>query len=404
MLAVGAVGLAGALTAAAFIAPNRVAAATPTYVPADAATIVAHVPPRDPREVAERQALAAAPDRVELAVALARADIQRARASSDPRYLGRAQATLARWWRDKAPPPDVLLLRATIEQSLHDFDAARADLDQLIAVRPDDAQAHLTRAVVATVRADYAAARESCDAVARLAPPIVAAACKAPLDAMGGTGLAVQSAAGASGSRVVDAYQALARTLAASRTSPAIRAWATTTLAELAIQRGDGALAAQHLRDVLATDAADAYARAALADVLIAQHDPAAASALLAGFEQIDNLLVRRAIAEHAAHGPEAASLANLMHDRIAAAAERGDRVHQREEAMFVLDVDGDAPRALAIAQANWQVQKELADARLLVRAAVAAGDREAAAPVLAWAAANGITDARLDAQIARLR
>lgn len=388
MFAVGAIGLAGALTAAAFLAPNRAAAATPAYVPADAATIVAHVPPRDPREMAERQALAAAPDRVELAVELARADIERARSLSDPRYLGRAQATLARWWRDKMPPADVLLLRATIEQSLHDFEAARTDLDALIAVRPDDAQAHLTRAVVATVRADYAAARESCTAVARLAPPIVAAACKAPLDAMGG--------------HVEDAYLALARTLQ-QRTSPALRAWATTTLAELAIQRGDDALAAQHLRDVLAADPSDAYARAALADVLILQHDPAAASALLAGFEQIDNLLVRRAIAEHEARGPEAATLATLMHDRIAAAAERGDRVHQREEAMFVLDVDGDAPRALAIAQANWQVQKELADARLLVRAAVAAGDRDAAGPVLAWAKANGITDAQLDAQIARL-
>lgn len=389
MFAVGAIGLAGALTAAAFLAPNRAAAATPAYVPADAATIVAHVPPRDPREVAERQALAAAPDRVELAVELARADIQRARALSDPRYLGRAQATLGRWWHDKLPPPDVLLLRATIEQSLHDFESARADLDQLIALRPDDAQAHLTRAVVATVRADYAAARQSCDAVARLAPPIVAAACKAPLDAMGG--------------HVQDAYQALARTLQ-QRTSPALRAWATTTLAELAIQRGDDALAARHLRDVLAVDPSDAYARAALADVLIAQHDPAAASALLAGFEQIDNLLVRRAIAEHAAHGPQAQALEKLMHERIAAAAERGDRVHQREEAMFVLDVDADAPRALSIAIANWQVQKELADARLLVRAAVAAGDSDAAWPVLTWVKANGITDAWLDTQIARLR
>ena len=389
MFAVGAIGLAVALTAAAFLAPNRAAAATPAYVPADAATIVAHVPPRDPREVAERQALAAAPERVELAVELARADIQRARSLSDPRYLGRAQATLGRWWHLPSPPPDVLLLRATIEQSLHDFEAARADLDQLIAIRPDDAQAHLTRAVVATVRADYAAARESCNAVARLAPPIVAAACKAPLDAMGG--------------HVQDAYQALARVLQ-QRTSPALRAWATTTLAELAIQRGDDALAAQHLRDVLAADPGDAYARAALADVLIAQHDPAAASALLKGFEQIDNLLVRRAIAEHAAHGPEAQALEQLMHDRIAAAAERGDRVHQREEAMFVLDVDDDAPRALAIAKANWQVQKELADARVFVRAAVAADDSDAAWPVLTWVKANGITDAWLDTQIARLR
>ena len=388
MLAMGAVGLAGALTAAAFVAPNRAAAATPAYVPADAATIVAHVPPRDPREVAERQALAAAPERVELAVELARADIQRARSLSDPRYLGRAQAILARWWKLPSPPPDVLLLRATIEQSLHDFAAARTDLDALIAERPDDAQAHLTRAVVATVRADYAAARESCAAVARLAPPIVAATCMAPLNAMGG--------------HVAEAYQGLAAALE-GRTTPALRAWAMTTLAELAIQRGDEPLAAQHLQAVLAVDPEDAYARSALADVMIAEHDPAGASALLAGYEQIDNLLVRRAIAEHEARGPEAASLAKMMHDRIAAAAERGDRVHQREEAMFVIAVDGDAGRALSIAKSNWTVQKELADARLLVKAAVLAGEPDAADPVVRWATQNGITDAWLDAWIRRL-
>ena len=130
VLSLGAVGLATALTGAAFFAPNRSAQAARAYTPAGPATVVAHVPRRDPQEVAERQALAQAPDRVELAVALARAEIQRARALSDPRYLGRAQATLGRWWKLAEPPPDVLLLRATIEQSLHDFKAARTDLDQ----------------------------------------------------------------------------------------------------------------------------------------------------------------------------------------------------------------------------------------------------------------------------------
>jgi tetratricopeptide (TPR) repeat protein len=330
----------------------------------------------------------------------------------------------------------VLLLRATIEQSLHDFVAVRRDLDRLIAVRPDDAQAHLTRAVVATVRADYAAARESCDAVARLAPPIVAATCRAPLDAMGGSDAARRDAIGGADAGVramgraavsgspADAFtgamggpdlerarlyphaEAAYRALAAAlehRTTPALRAWALTTLAELAIQRGDEPAAAIHLETALAIDPDDAYARAALADTKLAQHDPAGASALLAGYEQIDNLLVRRAIAEHEAHGPDAARLAKSMHDRIAAAAERSDRVHQREEAMFVLAVDGDAPRALAIARANWDVQKELADARILVQAAVQAGEPGAAAPVVAWARANGIEDARLDAWMRRL-
>jgi hypothetical protein len=91
------------------------------------------------------------------------------------------------------------------------------------------------------------------------------------------------------------------------------------------------------------------------------------------------------------------------MRDRIAAAAERGDRIHLREEARFTLAVELDAARAVAIARDNWSVQKELADGRLLAEAAVAARDRDAAAPVIAWARATGVRDATLDRLLARL-
>ncbi len=384
-MAWGAVGLAGALTAAAYFAPDRVAEAAATYVPRDTAAVVATVPTRDARELSERKALASAPDSLELAVELARTEIARARELSDPRHLGRAQALLARWWTQPSSPADVLLLRATIQQSLHQFAAARRDLDQLIALRPADSQAHLTRAVVATVTADYAAARESCTALATFAAPVIAATCMAPLTALAGD--------------VDGAYRALAATLD-SRTPVALRAWGITTLAELAIQRGDDVLAQTHLRAVLAIDPDDAYALAALADITV---DPAAASALLAGRESVDNLLVRRAIAEHRAHGPDAATLVADMRERIAAAATRGDSIHQREEAMFALAVELDAPRAVRLARANWDVQKELTDARLLVDAAVFARDPVAAAPVIEWARRTGVRDARLERSIARL-
>ena len=384
-MALGAIGLATALTAAALVAPNRATAAAQTYVPRDAATIVANVPARD--LVAERQALAAAPERVELALEIARAEISRARRYSDPRYLGRAQAVLARWWDLEAPPADVLLLRATIQQSLHHFAAARADLDRLIALRPDDVQAHLTRAVVATVTADYAAARTSCIAIAKLASPLVTQTCLAPLDAIAGD--------------VDGAYRRLAAAID-PRTPAELRGWALTTLGELAMQRGDEPRAAEHFRAALALDPDDAYARAALADILMTT-DPATASALLAGFETIDNLLVRRAIAESRAHGPHADALAQQMRERIAAAAQREERVHLREEAMFVLAVESDPDRALELALANWDDQKELADARLLAEAAVEAKRPDAAAPVIAWVKQHGVRDARLAHQLVRL-
>jgi len=390
VLGLGAVGLAAALTAAALAAPSRVAAAAPTYRPSAPHRAVAAVPRRSASDLAARRALAAAPDRVELAVELARADIARYRAGSDPRFLGRAQATLAPWWPLAEAPADVLLLRATIAQALHQFADARADLDRLIAVRPADTQAHLTRAVVATVTADYAAARASCRAVAALASPLVAATCEAPLDAIAGDADA--------------AYARLTQLAPAARGAhPGVRTWALTALAELAIARGDADASTDHLRAALAIDASDGYALDLLADVLLAAGRPAEASRLLAGREQVDAHLLRRAIAEHAMGTPEAPRLAAAMRDRIAAAAERGDRVHLREEARFALAVERAPARAAALARANWAVQKELADARLLAEAALAARDPEAAAPVVAWARATGVRDVELAGRLAKL-
>ena len=337
MLALGAAGLAAALTAAAFVAPSRVAAAAATYVPSDAAQVIATVPVRDAAEVAARRTLAASPERVELAVELARADIQRYRALSDPRYLGRAQATLARWWTLAEPSPEVLLLRATIEQAVHQFPEARADLDRLVRLRPDDA------------------------------------------------------------------YRRLAGLVGAARGEGSVRGWALTALAELAYMRGDTDAAQAHLGGALALDPDDVYARNLLADLLMATGHSAEASRMLAGREQIDSHLVRRAIAEHELHGRDADTLVAAMRERIAAAAERGDRIHLREEARFALAVEIDADRAVRLARANWSVQKELADARLLAEAALAANDRNAAEPVIAWARATGVHDVTLDRFLARL-
>ena len=389
VLGLGAVGLAGALTLAAFVAPSRHAAAAATYVPTDDAQVIARVPVRDAEELAARRTLASSPERVELAVELARADIRRYRAESDPRYLGRAQATLARWWDLAEPPADVLLVRATIRQSLHDFTGARGDLDRLVALRPDDAQAHLTRAVVATVSGDYVRARESCAVAGRLLGMLVSASCDAPLDGIAGTADA--------------AYTRLSTALAQSRRAAReLRGWALTALAELAIMRGQTDAAALHLRGALALDAEDTYARNLLADVLLATHHAVEASSLLAGRESVDSHLVRLAIAEHQTTARETATT-RAMRERIKAAALRGDRVHLREESMFALAVESDAPRALKLARDNWNVQKELADARLLAETAIAANDPEAAAPVIAWARKTSVRDAWLDRSLTQL-
>lgn len=386
MLALGALGLAAALTLAAFAAPDGGPRAASTYTPTDPEQVIARVPTRDAAEVAARRRLAESPDQVEVALQLARVDIQRYRTLADPRYLGRAQATLDRWWKLAQAPPEVRMLRATINHALLELAAARADLDKLVELRPTDDQAHLLRATVATMTADYAAARASCTAIAN---QLVSAACTAPLDGIAG--------------KAGEAYTRLSGLLPTVTVEPATRAWIMTVLAELALQAGDTASASRHLVDALGLDEDHLHARNLLCDILLETGRAAEASKLLAGRESIDSHLVRLAIAEHAVRGPDRERLAGLMRERIEAAAVRGDRIHRRDEARFMLGVEQTPARAVELARENWDAQKEVADARLLAAAAAAAHDRAAAEPVIAWARATGVRDAWLARSFATL-
>ena len=107
-----------------------------------------------------QQRLSTNPNNLPLALELAQMDIEETRKTGDPRYLGYAQAALAPWWDLPEAPPQVILLRATIKQSVHDFDASLVDLDHVLTLQPGNVQARLTPArTVHTVRGEYEAAR-----------------------------------------------------------------------------------------------------------------------------------------------------------------------------------------------------------------------------------------------------
>ena len=55
-----------------------------------------------------------------------------------------------------AAPPAVLVMRATVAQFLHDFDAAEATLKSALALQPGNAQGWLTLATLLRVRGRYA--------------------------------------------------------------------------------------------------------------------------------------------------------------------------------------------------------------------------------------------------------
>jgi hypothetical protein len=357
---------------------------SPAAPPPD--TVLARVAAPDPA-IAREHARAAAGDRA-AAVRIARRYIALARQHADPRYHGRAQAVLARWWHDDDAPDDVVLLRATIRQAVHEFAAARGDLDRLVARGARDPQIRLTRAAVATVMGDFAVARADCAAIAESAGELIAAACDAPLAMAGGD--------------LQTAYDRLAAA-SAGGAAPGIAAWASTTLGEVARQRGDDAAAERHFRSALAIAPTDTYCMAQLADLLLDGNRAADAADLLRGAAEADGLLLRLAIAERRAGDPAGAVHASAFAERMDATLARGDTTHMRERARQLLDLDGDARGALAAALDNWNLQHEPADARLVIDAAVAAGRPEAAATVTRWLDDNRIRDAVIDRARARL-
>jgi len=361
-------------------------------LPSDSGEVLERLPPRDDAARTRdsvRKALASRPDDLRAAVWLARLDIEASRKRADPRYLGQAQSALAPWWDLASPPEQVLVVRATIRQSLHDFDGALADLDRVVAEAPDDAQAWLTRSVVLSVRGRYAEAKASCGPVQRLAPSIVFTLCDASVDALTG------HAAGAF-DRIQHSLQAAA--------TPELREWALSTLGEIAGRLGRGDDSALLFEQALALDSEDAYARAAYADRLLDEGRSADAAHLLAGRTDNDNLLLRLVLAERAMGDPIANAHAELLAARYDASRLRGDTVHRREESRFVLQVKKDARAALDLARANWQVQREPWDVRVLLEAALESKNPGAAAPALAFLDENHLEDPRIQSLAQRLR
>ncbi len=359
------------------------------YTPASGADVIEHLPRRaDPaqRELARMRAeLAARPTDLALATRTAQSYIATARSETDPRYYGYAQAALKPWWAEPAPPPQVRLLRATLLQSTHRFPEALADLDGVLAADPGNAQAWLTRATVLTVRGDYDAASASCARLSAMSSELATIACIANVTAM--TGRAAQSEA------LLDLT--LRRNPEADKE---MQVWVLTLLAEMATRRGETQVAEQRYRRALAISPRDSYLIGAYADFLLDQRRPQEVEALVRDQTRIDALLLRHALALQQIPG-QGAALNQAVADldaRFNAAMQRGDTVHQREQARYVLQLRGDSHAALALAQKNWAVQKEAADMRILLESALAAGERSAAAPVLAWIKKNAVEDVGL--------
>ncbi len=367
------------------------------YLPNDASLVlerasVSRRNPDDTQLIALRARSSQQPKDATTAAALARIYLQRARTQSDPRYLGYTQAVLAPWSNSTQPPIEIQLLRATAAQSLHNFATALRDLDNILQRQPQHAQARLTRATVYQARGELTSARADCEQLLRVTSTLIAETCIATVDSLSGHA--------AHGYTRVAAWRA-------QLADRALAPWLDGLLAEFAQRTGNDAAAEQHYRNALAATPDDAYLLAAFADFLLDHARANEVAELLQNTTRADGLLLRYALAQQQLRAADTEQLEQLvatLSARFAEARARGTALHLREEAMFALKLQNDAVRALALAQENWQAQREPADARILLEAALAAHQLQGAAAALQWIEQTRIEDPALRALAARIK
>jgi tetratricopeptide (TPR) repeat protein len=376
-----------ALICVVLIAAAAPVAAAP-FVPESDSQVLERLPfaPGDPvlrRLRALDDQLTRAQNDLPLAVLVAQGYAELGRVTGDPRYAGYAQAALAPWWGLERAPQEVLVLRAALHQRMHQFDLALADLATVLGANPRNVQARLMRATVHQVQGAYDEAKQDCRALQDFTQALVWTACLANVNGVTG--------------ELRESYAQLLSAFARYRVAePRLRSWVLTSLAEMATRAGMVPEAEAQFRAALALGPADYYLLGAYADYLLDNGRPEEVLALLRDKTAADPLLLRYALALQAKHSIELPAQVEQLRDRFGASRLRGDRVHLREEARFTLQLLSAPEEAVKLAQENWQVQKEPADIRILLEAALAANDTAAIAVVRDWLENCGLEDMHL--------
>ena len=357
-------------------------------VPTDAAEILERLPMRptdaSARTLAQLRAavlLAAKETPADPAAAtrLAEHYFDLAMALGDPRYVGYADAVIKPFAQAKSAAR--LGMRGQLQQYRHHFQEALDDFDAALKLDPQFASANAWRGAIFLVQAKYPEAQKECAALHALGRGNLYGGCQ---------GLAL-----AYDGQMEAGFTLLKHALEATQVA-GNRLWLLTRMAEVATWRGQTQDAENYYVQALALKLDDGYLLAAWADFLLDQKRPAEVVKWLAKWEASDGLLLRLALAETQLKLKTAAAHVQTLDDRFAAAKLRGDTTHLAEEARFQLQLRGNASVATRLAAANYAVQREPRDARVLLEAALAAGDGAAAQPARDWLKTSRFEDAHL--------
>ncbi|MEZ5534878.1 MAG: hypothetical protein R3F02_04570 [Thiolinea sp.] len=331
-----------------------------------------------------------------LAVRLASTYIQLARETSDQSYYRKADKLLKPWAiktgipgaREKPVTDELRLIRATLAQHNHDYQQASDDLLYLIRKHPKHTQAWLTLSSIQLVQANYPQAEVSCTALSRISSYWLASLCYSQLYSFTG-----------SAERAYGMQKSLLTQLSPEQIE--LRVWVSALMAETAMRLGWLAKAEQHFQDGLAIKPDDIYILRTYSEFLLTQNRATEVIKLLEDYRHNDQLLLRLAMAikdsgdNHSTLRQQ--DLLSELSERLERTIELHGHAHDRDMALFLLELRDDAQRAFRLAELNWQVQKEPDDALLLLRAAKTANKPGAIQQLRNWIEKHQLQDVRLN-------
>lgn len=369
-----------------------IASAQP-YVPASDSTVLAQVPTallQDSTLRALRTEHRNDPANLDVAARLGWRYVALARRTGAQRYLGYAEAALTAWTESDAPPPEMLMLRASIAQSRHEFDRALEDLRRILLHNPRNAGAWLMLSTIQKVTGRPLAALQSCEPLRRMSTPLLHAACRANASSM---------TAGAA--RAYDNLDAIA--LASDAATAGERQWALWVLASLASDLNMRDEADRHYAHALTAGTPDLNLIIACADHMLDTGRPQAALELLEGLERTAPAALRRAIAFKRLGEPAVAAMRDWLQTHFADLRLRGDSGQAGDEARFELHVLERPQAALDLARNNFEIHRESRDIRLLLDAGLASRRPNALVKARDWLKDVGYAGPMIDVRLKAL-
>ena len=309
-----------------------------------------------------------------------------ARDTGDERYLGYAHTLLEGTDTQRIQSEDLLLSYAALLQRGHRFEEALALLDKVLQAQPLQAQANLMAAYVSVTIGQPEQAKQFCKNIETSLGAIMSLNCSISANMLLGD--------------VDRSYKVLSGLLERSHMSEVEREETLINLAEISKLRGDYPSSEKYFKQVLDKSPDNSFVLTRLADTYLAAQRFDECIKLLQNKTQ-PALLLRSAVAAVSKGEKLPASAKEALDNYFEVQLAREPELSSRDYALYLLVIQSQAQEALKISLKNWQLQKEVADTYLVLRAAWQADQLSEALPVVGWVEKMGLQDQEINQLLA---